>query len=162
MAPLTNGLFRVAHLVCLPLLLLLVLGESLARSLFGTSMPWTGEAGSLTLLLLLTCALPRASLPENNDPIGRHLSMSFLYDRLSPNGQRRLCVLGVFSGAIVSAAIVTASIQDTIERVTYREQSELLGLPLWPAASLVGLCAAVMLVQYLLILPGLLRKGEQT
>lgn len=157
-----SGLVHVASAVLLPALVLLVLFDAAARNVFVFPLPWAGEVGGLLLLLFLISGVPRVSQPEAGDPVGRHLAMSFFYDRMGAGVQRRCRIGHAAGGIVVSTLLMAAAMLDVSARVIYDERSEILSAPLWPGSVVVGLCAAIMLVQYLCVLPRLWREGRRS
>ena len=159
---LTDALFRVASRALLPGLLVIVLLDAAARNIFVFPLPWAGEVGGLLLLLFLISAVPRVSRPKAGDPAGRHLAMAFFYDRMGEKG-RKYCRIGhAVGGVVVSGLLLAEAVLDVGARLIYGERSEILTVPLWPGSAVIGLCAALMMVQYLVVLPRLWREGGRS
>lgn len=147
-SPLVKFAFLLSAQFLLPLLCILIFADIFARNVLDFPLHWTSEVGGLLLLLFFITAMPMASFPVRGDPAGRHLVMSYFYERMDPKAKRR-CKRGhAASGLIISLVIAVEAALDTIEKIRFEERSETLGVPLWPASAVLCLCLVLMGVHY--------------
>ncbi|MGC6429867.1 MAG: TRAP transporter small permease [Jejuia sp.] len=83
----TNRILEVFLISIFALLVIDVLFQVFSRYIIGTSFTWTEELARFSLIWMTV--LGAAYLNAKRE----HLSMDFLYDKLSPNNQRKVSIL---------------------------------------------------------------------
>ncbi|MBK8970480.1 MAG: TRAP transporter small permease subunit [Hahellaceae bacterium] len=137
---LASLLYRLAAWSVLPLLVLIVLCDIVARSFFDTPLTWAHETLGFLLLAFFALSLPRTLADQQLITVD-----AIDFRKGSVGGRLSRIVIG-FTAALVGIALLCMSGQAAWDMYRFQERAYTFAMPLWPVALLPGLAGGLILV----------------
>lgn len=127
--------YLAAAYLLLPLMVTVVCVDVIARYVFAAPLQWAQEATTLALLLFFVFALPQTTAVDG------HIRVETLYERFSSRARALADLLGSLAGLAFMLALAWRSFGDAPGMARRGEGAEMMNLPYWPLAVLIGVAA---------------------
>ncbi len=128
-------------LVILPLMVLIITSDVVARYFFNAPLLWGEELNGLLLFLLLMLSMTYAW------DMQKHIRMELLYVRLRGGWRAAADIVSGISGGIFFGALGWQSLRDIEYMRKTHESSEVLQVPLWPFRALLVVISVVFVMK---------------
>ncbi len=139
----SDFLFRIASLVCLPALAAVTTVDVFMRYFLRAPMVWAFEFSEIMLLLILFGSIPFTTKTDGN------VRMELIYRRLRGNALRFANVLWGASGLFFSLLLAIRTAQQIPVLYQMNRKKDFLQVPTWPLSVFI-LIVAIMLSFYFL------------
>ncbi len=128
--------------VAMPLLIGLVGLDVFLRYVLRAPLPWGNEVGSLLLLVVFLACLPYCT------HLGGHVRMDLFYGRYGERAKRRAEAVSALCGLLFAAPLAYGSFAASARMYRLGAGADLIDLPYWPFAALLGLSATFICLQF--------------
>ena len=129
-------LHRIVAYGLIPLIVIVVAAEVLARYVFRTPLHGSEEIVTLSLLLAFVGAIPYCVARD------AHVKVETLYERFGPAGRRRADAVGSLCGAAFMGMLALGTGREMLGMLKRGDATEVAGIPHWPVAGIVFVIAA--------------------
>jgi len=130
--------YLAAAYVLLPLMVLVVCADVVARYVFAAPLEWAQEATTLALLLFFAFSLPQTTAVDG------HIRVETLYEKFSSRARALADLLGSIAGIPFMLTLAWRSFGDVPGMARRGEGAEMMNLPYWPLAILIGAAAGLV------------------
>jgi TRAP-type C4-dicarboxylate transport system permease small subunit len=127
--------YLAAAYALLPLMVIVVCADVVARYVFAAPLQWAQEVTTLALLVFFVFALPQTTAVDG------HIRVETLYERFSSRARALADLLGSLAGIAFMLALAYRSFGDAPGMARRGEGAEMINLPHWPLAVLIGIAA---------------------
>lgn len=124
----------IAAFVILPLIVVVITIDVVARYFFASPFQWSQEVATLALLLLFVAAIPFTTASNG------HVRTETLYEKYNPRMRGLTDAAGSIFGAVFMGVIAYWQFRELPGMISRGEGAEFIDLPLWPVSLFVGLC----------------------
>lgn len=140
----SRWLHRFAALVLLPLLAGVIAVDVAARYLFSAPLQWGHDVSTLALLALFMAAIPITTAQDG------HIRMETFYERFGPRTAALSDFFSHLFGAAFMGLVAYWQLRETPGMYVRGEGAQMIDIPHWPIALFIGLCAAYVVLIFLL------------
>ena len=120
----------------IPLIVVVVSAEVLARYVFRSPLRWSEEIVTLSLLLAFVGAIPYCIARD------AHVKVETLYERFGPGARRLADAIGAVCGALFMGMLALGSGREMLGMMKRGDATEHAGVLHWPLAATVAAIAA--------------------
>ncbi len=139
-------LSRSAHWLgiffAMPILIGLVGTDVFLRYVLREPLPWGNEVGSLLLLVVFLASLPYCTHLDG------HIRMDLFYGRYGPRARRRADAVSALCGLAFAGPLAYQSFAAAARMFRLGDGADMIDLPFWPFAALLGLSATFLCLQF--------------
>jgi TRAP-type C4-dicarboxylate transport system permease small subunit len=140
---LSDRLFQVASLICLPALTLVITVDVFMRYVFNAPLIWSFEFSEIMLMIILFGSVPFTTKTNNN------IRMELLYSRFRGRMLRFANVLWGASGLFFSVLLAVRTAEQIPVLYRMHRMKDFLGVPTWPFNVFVLVIAVVLSLYFL-------------
>lgn len=129
-------LHRAVAYGLIPLIVVVVSAEVLARYVFRAPLRWSEEVVTLSLLLAFVGAIPYCIARD------AHVKVETLYERFGPGGRRVADAIGSLCGAVFMGMLAMGTGREMLGMMKRGDATEHAGILHWPLAGVVAAISA--------------------
>jgi len=126
---------RIAAYGLIPLIVVLVAAEVVARYVFRAPLRWSEEVVTLSLLLIFVGSIPYCIARD------AHVKVETLYEHLGPAWRRAADLIGAVSGSVFLGMLAFGAGREALGMFGRGDAAEFAGIPHWPVAAAVSAIA---------------------
>ena len=130
-AGIAGHLHRVVAYGLIPLIVVTVSAEVLARYVFRAPLRWSEEVVTLSLLLVFVGAIPYCVARD------AHVKVETLYERFGAGGRGIADAIGALCGAAFLGMLALGSGREMLGMMKRGDATEVAGIPHWPLTGVV-------------------------
>jgi len=149
----------IAALIILPIMVLVVAADVLARYFLHAPIFWAQDVSTLALLIFFIVAMPIAT--EKNT----HIRVETLYEHFSPPIRSCIDVLSCLAGTAFTGLLAYWELREIPGMYRRGDGAHITGIPHWPVSLVLGMSAAfvtlILLAQALQALGRLTGDGDK-
>ena len=148
------GMHRTVAYLLLPLIVVVVSAEVVARYLLRSPLPWSEDVVTTALLLTFMLAIPYCAAH------GIHVRVETVYERFGPAFRRFTDRLSALCGVIFLGALAFGATREALGMHRRGDVSEFAGIPQWPLAALVAVVAGACSLYFVGLIARPAQAGE--